>query len=183
MSWRARLERGVAIVVGFGASLAVLSPLVAMDGDSFPISSYPMFAHPRGQLTLYTAVARAADGSELRLPPSAVGSSEVLQSKVLIARSVERGPEATLALCRSIAQRIAGLPGAASLRSVEIVRRRYDPIAYFVTGPEPIEQERLQTCKLPSGRAAAQRTRRAANEPALSGAPALTVPGRRGPMP
>jgi hypothetical protein len=182
MSWRARLERGVALVVGLGTSLAVLSPLVAMDGDSFPISSYPMFARPRGQPTLYAAVGRAADGSEHRLPASAIGSSEVLQTKVLIQRSVERGPEATLALCQSIAQRIAGSPWAAALRSVEIVRRRYDPIAYFVTGPEPIEQERLQTCKLPSARAAT-RPKRKATEPALSGAPALATPRRGGPVP
>jgi hypothetical protein len=183
MSWRARLERGVALVVGLGASLAVLSPLVAMDGDSFPISSYPMFARPRGQPTLYAAVARAADGSEHRLPPGAIGSSEVLQSKVLIQRSVEGGPEAMLALCQSIAQRIAGLPGAPALRSVEIVRRRYDPIAYFVSGPEPIEQERLQTCKLPSGRATAPPEKRKANAPAVSGAPVLATPRRGGPVP
>jgi hypothetical protein len=61
---------------------------------------------------------------------------------------------------------------------VEIVRRRYDPIAYFVTGPEPIEQERLQTCKLPSAR-----QKRKASEPALSGAPALATPRRGGPVP
>jgi hypothetical protein len=89
------------------------------------------------------------DGGERRLPPSAVGSSEVLQAKVLIQRSVERGPEATLALCRGIAERVAASPDASGLRSIEIVRRRYDPIGYFVSGPEPIEQERLQSCDLP----------------------------------
>lgn len=169
MSWSARLERAMALVVGLGATLAVLSPLFAMDGDSFPISSYPMFARPRGQPTLYAAVARAADGSELRLPPSAIGTSEVLQSKVLIQRSVEQGPEATLALCQSIAARIAGLREFAGLRSVEIVRRRYDPIAYFVTGPEPLEQERLQSCNLPSDRPATPRKKRVQKSPAAAG--------------
>jgi hypothetical protein len=157
----------------------VLSPLVAMDGDSFPISSYPMFAHPRGQPTLYAAVARAADGRELRLPPSAIGSSEVLQSKVLIQRSVERGPEATLELCRSIAERVARSPEAPGLRSVEIVRRRYDPIAYFVSGPEPLEEQRVQSCPLPSDRSAAPRKKRAAR----SGADGSALAAPRGARP
>jgi hypothetical protein len=150
MSARERIERGAGLVVGLGATLAVLSPLLAMDTDSFPLSSYPMFARPRGLPTLFAAIARTADGAERRLPPSAVGSSEVLQTKVLIQRSVEQGPEATLALCRSIAVRLAGSPEAAGLRSIEIVRRRYDPIGYFVSGPKPIDEERLESCPLPA---------------------------------
>jgi hypothetical protein len=144
-----RVQRCIGLAVGLGATAAVLSPLATMDADSFPISSYPMFARPRGQPTLFAAIARAADGSERRLPPSAVGSSEVLQTKVLIQRSVEQGPQAMQALCRTIAERVAASPEARELRSVEIVRRRYDPIAYFVSGPEPLEQERLDSCKLP----------------------------------
>jgi hypothetical protein len=149
MHVRERIQRCIGLAVGLGATAAVISPLARMDADSFPISSYPMFARPRGQPTLFAAIARAADGSERRLPPSAVGSSEVLQTKVLIQRSVEQGPEATRALCRGIAERVAASPEAAGLRSIEIVRRRYDPIAYFVSGPEPLEQERLDGCKLP----------------------------------
>jgi hypothetical protein len=143
------IRRGAALSVGVGTTLAVLSPLVVQDADSFPISSYPMFARPRGQPTLFLAVARSADGRERRLPSSAIGSSEVLQTKVLIQRSVEQGPPAMQALCRSIAERVAAMPEAAGLRSIEIVRRRYDPIAYFVSGPKPLEQERLESCRLP----------------------------------
>ena len=141
--------RWLGLAVGGGVTAAVLSPLAAMDVDSFPISSYPMFARPRGQPTLYTVVARAADGSERRLAPSWLGSSEVLQAKVLIQRSVERGPEATRALCRNVAERVAAAADAGDLRAVEIVRRRYDPIRYFVSGPEPLEQEQLERCEIP----------------------------------
>lgn len=149
MAPRERLVRWGGLAVGLGATLAVLSPLAAMDADSFPISSYPMFARPRGQPTLYAAVARAADGSERRLSPSWLGTSEVLQAKVLIQRSVARGPEATRALCREVAERIAAAPDGRGLRSVEIVRRRYDPVGYFVAGPEPLEQELLERCAVP----------------------------------
>jgi hypothetical protein len=121
-----------------------------MDADSFPISSYPMFAHPRGQPTLYAVTGRAKNGAELRLPAEVVGSSEVLQTKVLIQRSVEQGPDAMRVLCRDIAERIAREPARyGAPRAVEIVRRRFDPIAYFEHGPEPIEQERLMQCKVP----------------------------------
>jgi hypothetical protein len=147
MGARERLKALGGIVVGLGATAAVLSPLGAMDQDSFPISSYPMFARPRGQPDLYAVVARAADGREVRLPASMVASSEPLQTKVLIQRSVELGPEAMQALCRSVAARVADSPEV--LRSVEIVRRRYDPIAYFTRGPEPIEQARLSSCRVP----------------------------------
>jgi hypothetical protein len=144
------LARALGLCVGAGATLAVLSPLVEdPNGDSFPISSYPMFARPRGQPTLYAAVARDREGSESRLPPSVVGSSEVLQTKVLIERSVQNGPRAMQDLCNSIADKVAASPDAGRLRSIELVRRRYDPIAYFVSGPSPLEQERLTSCAVP----------------------------------
>jgi len=144
-----RRQQLAGLVVGLGATLAVLWPLTAMEQDSFPISSYPMFARPRGQPTLYAVVGRASDGSEVRLPASVVASSEPLQTKVLIQRSVEQGPEAMQALCRGVAQRVAD--GHDAPRTIEIVRRRYDPIAYFTHGPRPLEQERLSSCRVPRG--------------------------------
>lgn len=157
MPTRERFVQWLGVAVGVGATAAVLSPLAAMDADSFPISSYPMFARPRGQPTLYTVVARTGDGSERRLAPSWLGSSEVLQAKVLIQRSVAQGPEAARALCESVAERIAAAPDAADLRSVEIVRRRYDPVAYFVAGPEPLEQQRIERCAVPRAASAERR--------------------------
>ncbi len=156
MSSPERLARWFAVLVGLGATTAVLSPLWGVEGDSFPISSYPMFARPRGQPTLYAVLGRARGGAELRLPPEVVGSSEVLQTKVLIQRSVEQGPEAMGELCRGVASRVAASPEKYGASSIEIVRRRYDPIAYFERGPEPIEQERLMTCKVPRPRSASK---------------------------
>jgi hypothetical protein len=155
-----RRQRWLAALVGLLTLGAVLSPLGSMQADSFPISSYPMFARPRGQPTLYAVSARGRDGGELRLPAEVIGSSEVLQTKVLIQRSVEGGPEAMQALCSGVAGRIAAQPAAyGDPIAVEIVRRRFDPIAYFERGPEPIEQERLLRCQVPqkARRAAARR--------------------------
>lgn len=155
MGVRDRFDAVMGLVVGLGATAAVLSPLVGMEGDSFPISSYPMFAHPRGQPTLFAVIARAADGREVRLPPSMVGSAEVLQTKVLIQRSVQQGEGAMRALCEGVAARVGAVPG--DLRTIEIVRRRYDPVSYFTSGPQPIEQARLLSCRVPGARKARRR--------------------------
>jgi hypothetical protein len=142
--------RGVAYLAGLGATAAVLSPLVSGATDSFPISTYPMFARAPGQPTLFAVVATAADGVEQSLPPELVGSSEVLQAKVLIQRSVQRGPQAMAELCEATAARVAASDRTGGLRFVDIVRRRYDPVAYFVTSTEPIERERIFRCPIPT---------------------------------
>jgi hypothetical protein len=142
-------RRLFAYVLGFGVPLAVLSPLFSGAADSFPLSTYPMFARARGQPTLYTVVARTASGREDRLPPALLGTEEVLQAKVLIQRSVESGPEALAQLCQDTALRVALAPEFVEARSVAIVARQYDPIDYFVKGPAPLAEQRIFECMLP----------------------------------
>lgn len=142
-------RRCVGYLAGLGATAAVLSPLVSGAADSFPISTYPMFARAPGQPTLFALVATTRDGIKRSLPPELVGSTEVLQVKVLIQRSVQQGPEAMAELCEATAARVAASEGAGGLRFVDIVRRRYDPVGYFVTSVEPIEQERIFRCPIP----------------------------------
>lgn len=143
--WR----HALAYVIGLGLPLAVLSPMWSGMPDSFPLSTYPMFARPRGQPVLHTLVGLAADGSERRLPPELVGSKEVLQAKVLIQRSVASGPEAMSALCEATAARAQHSADFRDLQGLAIVARRYDPVDYFVKGPAPLEQELLLRCDLP----------------------------------
>lgn len=142
-------QRCVAYVVGLGLPLAVLSPIWSGAPDSFPLSTYPMFARPRGQPTLHTLVGLTADGRERRLPPEIVGSKEVLQAKVLIQRSVAEGPSAMAQLCETTAARVAESAEFRDLRALAIVARRYDPVDYFVKGPSPLEQETLSHCDVP----------------------------------
>jgi hypothetical protein len=143
------VRRCLAYGVGLGLPVAVLSPIWSDAPDSFPISTYPMFAHPRGQPTLHTLVGFARDGSERRLPPELVGSKEVLQAKVLIQRSVAQGPDAMAQLCEATAARAAALASFRELQSLAIVARRYDPVGYFVRGPSPLEQQTLVRCPMP----------------------------------
>jgi hypothetical protein len=113
-----------------------------------------MFARAPGTPTLYAVLGIAADGREQRLSPALVASGEVLQTKVMIERSVQGGESAMGELCRAIAKRVADSDAASSLRYIDIVRRRYDPVAYFVSGPLPLEQERLLRCPVPTPLAA-----------------------------
>jgi hypothetical protein len=136
--------------IGAGMTALVLSPLVTGAADSFPISDYPMFARRPGQPILFAIVAAADDGGERRLPPDLIGSGEVLQTKALIQRSVQLGPTAMAELCQATAQRVADSPSGAGLAHVDIERRRYDPIGYFMDGPIPIERERLFRCAIPA---------------------------------
>jgi hypothetical protein len=143
-------RRLLAHVLGLGLPLAVLSPIFSGAADSFPLSTYPMFARARGQPTLYSVVARAAGGREERLPPALLGSKEVLQAKVLIQRSVEAGPEALARLCEDTALRVvARAPEFVDARSVAIVARQYEPLDYFVKGPAPLAEQLLFECTLP----------------------------------
>jgi hypothetical protein len=142
-------RRWLAYLVGLGLPVAVLSPIWSGAPDSFPLSTYPMFARPRGQPTLHTLVGVTADGSERRLSPELVGSNEVLQAKVLIQRSVAEGSEAMAQLCESTAARVAQDVAFRELQALAIVARRYDPVDYFVHGPAALEEQVLVRCEVP----------------------------------
>jgi hypothetical protein len=143
---RARL---VAYVVGLGAPLAVLVPCLPGAPDSFPLSTYPMFTRSPGIPTLHALVGVTPAGAEQRLPPALVASGEVLQTKVMIERAVAQGPRAMATLCESIAERVAAASDAPGIQFIDVVRRRYDPVAYFVSGAAPLEQSRLLRCSVP----------------------------------
>lgn len=143
-------ERAWAYLVALVALGAMLWPLRSGARDSFPLSTYPMFASRRGTPVLFAVVAITRDGKEQSIPAALVASGEVLQTKVLIQRTVERGPGAIRDLCERTAEKLAREP-ALGLAAVEIVRRRYDPIAYFESGPRPIERELVFRCPIVRG--------------------------------
>lgn len=152
-------QRLCAYLLGLGMPAAVLAPLLSGAADSFPLSTYPMFAQPRGELTLYSMVAVSGDGHEQRLPPPLLGTKEVLQAKVLIQRSVDGGPETMAQLCSDAAARVAAAPDFPTARALAIVQRRYDPIAYFVDRPAPLAEQRIFECALPTHRVRADEAR------------------------
>lgn len=124
--------------VGLAATLiaAVASPLVRDPyDDSFPLSTYPMFAQKRGtRIELDYAVGVTASGATELLASEVVGTGEVLQAAAIYEDAVHRGPVALGPLCRSILARVP-------YPTVRIVSGHHDAIQLLTTGvrgPESI---------------------------------------------
>ena len=133
-------ERALAWVVSIAVLGAVLWPLAWPSGrDSFPLSSYPMFARGRRSAELRAVYAVATDGRGERryVPPALVANREVLQARAVLDRAARGGKQDAAILCGEIAGRIAAGAGAAPFASaveVRIVRARHDAGVYFDTG-------------------------------------------------
>jgi hypothetical protein len=124
--------------------VATLAPLVRDPArDSFPLSTYPMFAAPRSPAPpISYAVGVTADGRRRELPTRAYGTSEVVQAAHTVDAALARGLPATIALCEQIAARLAG----SDLAWIRIVTATHDAKRFVldgVRGPE-LEQARCQ---------------------------------------
>jgi hypothetical protein len=120
-------------LAGLLAAVVVLSPLLrAPTNDSYPLSTYPMFASDRGAVhRMATAVAIEDDGTFTRLSPELIaGTGEVVLASVTVTRAIQRGESATL--CEEIAER-AG-PG----RVIEIRVEEIDVVALVADGVPPL---------------------------------------------
>jgi hypothetical protein len=141
------MRRLAALLVTIAAVVVVLSPLVwDEDRDSYPISTYPMFARDRGRVRSYATVVGVRAGGEIeRLSPEAIaGTREPVQAAETVIREVRRGHAA--ALCDDVAARVAGRDGDAEPRSLEVVTETYDVLAYFDGRTEPEQRVVHATC-------------------------------------
>ena len=125
---------------------ATLAPLARdPDHDSFPLSTYPMFAMRRPTtLTLDYAYGLTATGARRTLSPAAVGTKEVLQAAAIFERAVHDGPKALVPLCAQIAAHVAD-PDVVSVR---IVTGTHDAVDYLVRGVIGVEHDRWG-CRVP----------------------------------
>lgn len=136
--------------LGLGLVALVATPLFDRSADdSYPISSYPMFARARGKPWLDFVEGVAADGSVVRLAPALVANDEVMQAAATVRRAVELGPAGLAALCTAVAGRVAAHPETQGVRTVRIVGARFDPLRYFVEGPQPEERVEHFGCAVP----------------------------------
>ncbi|HEY8375185.1 MAG TPA: hypothetical protein VIK91_01795 [Nannocystis sp.] len=131
----------------------VLSPMARpVTYDSFPFSSFPMFAHGREDAvtTVHRAVAVLPDETTLSLPPRALGSDEVLQADATLRHAIRRGKKASAALCRTVARRVAADPDFAGATHVELRSERYDALVYFAGDTAPLDKPKIRArCKIP----------------------------------
>lgn len=129
------------IVASLVAAVVVLSPMLREPrDDTYPLSTYPMFAFDRGaEHDIATAVEIDGDGAAIRLSPKLIaGTDEVILASVTVQRSVGRG-EADV-LCAEIAERLG--PG----RTVEVRVETVDVVALITDGVEPIHIDVRARC-------------------------------------
>jgi len=89
--------------------LAVAYPLLRdpVYGDSFPLSTYPMFAfkRPQARVAMDYVIATGPNDARRHVPPELVANHEVMQALMTIRRAVQSGHAATL--CAEVAARAA----------------------------------------------------------------------------
>jgi hypothetical protein len=146
------MSRVVAFSWGLGlVALTALPVLRLPERDAFPFSTYPMFATPRDKPTLLVAEVTTEGRESLAIPPQLVANGPVMQAMSTLSRAEQQGPEALHQLCLRIARRVKDAPELAGARRVQIVSARFDPIAYFETGPKPEARRVLERCSVRGG--------------------------------
>lgn len=137
-----------AYVVGLGTVLASLSPALFDLEDSFPLSTYPMFSHPRGQPWLDVVVGIEANGRTRPIEPRLVANGETLQAAAAISQAVRKGRAATSRLCETVAAAVAREPGLSEVTTVEVRAEKYDPVRYFTESATPLETRKRARCRV-----------------------------------
>ncbi|MCB9703175.1 MAG: hypothetical protein H6711_14875 [Myxococcales bacterium] len=115
--------------------------------DSFPWSSYPMFARDRPQVAVvHHVVAVADDGRHRPIPPPLIANDEVLQAAATIGTAIHRrrSPQ----LCRQVADRVAADPRWQDFTWLEVATDRYDVLDYFSTSTRPLERDIHARCRI-----------------------------------
>lgn len=145
------MSRAIAFTWGLGLVLAAASPMLRDPRvDDFPLSTFPMFAEPIEQQVFYSAEAVRRDGTRVRLPPELIANGAAMQAVVTMNNAHSHGGRALHQLCGSVAARAAAQPTLRDLERVELVSARYDPVAYFVSSPEPQTRKVLRRCRVRS---------------------------------
>ncbi|HMJ12227.1 MAG TPA: hypothetical protein VK524_12470 [Polyangiaceae bacterium] len=143
------MSRWVAYTFGIGVALAVASPAFSGAKDSYPLSTYPMFATKRESPRLYVAEGVSDHARRARLPPALLATDEVMQAAALVRRAVHAGDARMRTLCEEIAARVTRDERQRDVAFVELTSAEYEPVAYFVSGAEPRERIRHYRCAVP----------------------------------
>jgi hypothetical protein len=138
-------------LLAVAAVIATASPLLrSAREDSYPFSTYPMFARVLDKPELTVAVGVTALQQVQRLPPEMVANDEPMQAMRTLRQGGHGNRRALKALCASIAARVGRTPAFSQVVSVRIVRARFDPLSYFESTPAPEQAQLLMQCPVPN---------------------------------
>lgn len=143
------MSRPVRAIFGVAVVLASAAPLLRDPRhDSYPFSTYPMFARILQQPQLTFALGLRRSDPPLRLPPELVANDEPMQAMRTLKLTASAGPEALGRLCATIAERASRDPRFADVRRVRIARARFDPLRYFESDAPAPDPETLVECRV-----------------------------------
>jgi hypothetical protein len=145
-------DRTRAVIVSVILVGATLAPIVrTATHDSFPLSTYPMFALRRpSTLTLDYAIGLTERGDRRPLAPELVGTGEVLQAGAIVNDAVNAGPKALAPLCTQIAAAVARDHDLDDVTTVRIVTGTHDAIEFLLRDTLGRESQRWQ-CRVVRG--------------------------------
>jgi len=114
--------------------------------DSFPLSSYPMFARARkARMQLTTVLGVREGGGTTTLSPELIADAHWVNLAARVVRdTVAKGPAATDALCRKVAARVAA--DRADVLELQIVTETFDVVAASADDAPPTSRKVLTTC-------------------------------------
>ena len=139
------MKREGRIAVTMLVTATLLAP-VAFDRDSFPLSTYPMYARTRSsESTIVTAYGRTATGERL-LTPGVIGDSDdplIVAGELRAAINAGRAPER----CREIAKRASNIDGVVG---IVVVTERHDTVAHTMGQTSLLSRAVHATCDMSS---------------------------------
>ncbi|MBZ0237058.1 MAG: hypothetical protein K8M05_32310 [Deltaproteobacteria bacterium] len=119
-------------------------------GDSFPLSTYPMFAfqRPHARVAIDYVIATGPGDARRHVPPELVANHEVMQALMTIRRAVQSGKASTL--CAEVAARAARDRRFDAMDTIQVVFGDHRGVDYLVhdrRGPERTHAR----CPIPRG--------------------------------
>jgi hypothetical protein len=123
----------------------LLAPVALSAGyDSFPLSTYPMFAGERDRVAPVATVI-AVEGEQVkRLSPELIGGTdEPMLAAQIVARAIHGG--SALTLCSEVADRAARQHVRGTL---QVVTERYDTRRWFDGVRVPVDRTIHATCEV-----------------------------------
>ncbi len=144
------MDRRLRILVTVVAVGALVAPVV-LDRDSFPLSTYPMYARVRSdEVTFVTAHAVGPDRERSSLTLGVIGDSD---DPLIVAGELRRAVRdgRAQARCNEIAERARewdALPDDTT--TIEVVTERHDVVAEVSGQPSLRDRTVHASCKVPS---------------------------------
>ena len=144
--------RWYGLVVTIVTLVAVAWPLTwhPLRGDSFPLSTYPMFAsrRPGAKLYLEYLVATGPGDARRHVPPELIANHEVIQAMVTVHAAVVRGD--SRGLCARVAAKVARDDRFDRMDTVSVMAGNHAAVDYLVRGIRGTERV-IATCPIVRG--------------------------------